>query len=273
MAVARELGISERQVRRWRGLGLLPKVAEQEWRGRGRGSATFYPAGSCRQLREVARWFERDRRVDIVRWVLWCSGFSVQPDPHDQIVASLRKRSSPLPAGSDDVGGRGDFVEGFTEMLRAAADAAKRLDPSASHDIGSLLWRIEPGDTRSESAPSVGQPLAGEMDQLVSEALRAWDVAALEKYLTAERMANLRERASLFYRIWAPERAANEPLPPRILVAMIVLNSIGIPIGMMIDYLLHHPEAGEAGRKLRDWLLDDSVWRKPRRRRASAAAD
>lgn len=267
MAVARELGVSERQVRRWRGQGLLPKHVDQEWRGRGRGSATFYPPGSCRQLREVSRWFERDRRVDVVRWVLWCNGFAVEPDLHELILARLRRRRGRGARGGDE----NDFVGRFAEMLRAAADAAKRLDPAEVKDLGSLLSRIAPRRA-SESIPSLGERLPGELDLLVRGALA--DVAAsdLERYLTPERLTFLRERAALFYRLWAPERAATEPLPPRVLVTLIVLNSIGIPIGVVVDYLLHHPSEAEAGRKLRDWLLDDSVWRKPHRRHATTGA-
>jgi DNA-binding transcriptional MerR regulator len=258
--VARELGISERQVRRWRAQGLLPRHIEQEWRGRGMGSQTYYPAGSSRQLREVVRWFERDRRVDVVRWVLWCKGFPVEPDPHERILAGLRRRPTRSDRSDEH---SGDFVSRFTEMLRSAAQAAKDLEPSANEDLASLLAKTL---RTSDGVPSVGQPLAGEIDRLVSDALRAWEVSDLEKYLTHERLAQLRERAALFYQLWAPERAAVEPLPPRVLVAIIVLNSIGIPIGVVVDYLVHHPEAGDAGQKLRDWLLDDSVWRRPRRR-------
>lgn len=264
LETARELGITERQVRRWRGEGLLPKLADQEWRGRGRGSATFYPAGTCRQLRAAARWFEHDRRVDVVRWVLWCDGLPVDPDPHDGIVRVLR-------AGGRRAAERsGDCVSHFAEMLHAAAEAAHDVDPGAVPDLASLLHRIvAPRRTGISRPPTIG-PVPAELDRLVGEALRTWQADGLQKYLTSERLHHLRDRALLLYGIWAPERAAREPLPPRVLIAMIVLNAIGVPIGMVVDFMVHTPDGADTGRKLRDWLLDDSVWRKPRRRRARA---
>ena len=256
LEVASELGVSERQLRRWRDEGLLPRAFDQRWLGRGLGSATFYPAGSCRQLREIVRWFAHDRRVDIVRWALWCNGFPVDPDPHARILEALRH---PTPARrKEDLKYRGDFVAYFAAMLRTVAEQGKDFQPHPGQPIADALRDVAPS-VGFEGMPEIAGPLGSDLERLFASAVRQWDILYLVEYLTAERLVQLRDRARLLYQLWAPERAEVEPLPPRILIAMIVLNAIGIPIGMVVDYLIRQPEAADAGRRLRDWLLDDTV--------------
>lgn len=58
-----------------------------------------------------------------------------------------------------------------------------------------------------------------------------------------------------FYRLWARDLAEREPLPIPFLVAMIQFDALGIQMGAVIDHLINHPEAAEAGLRLRDLFL------------------
>ena len=68
-------GVSHDQMARWRREGLLPNV-EQEAHAY-RGSAVFYPIGTCTQIEVAARFFRERSSVDYVGRMLWWKGFPV----------------------------------------------------------------------------------------------------------------------------------------------------------------------------------------------------
>jgi hypothetical protein len=67
--------VSEHQLERWRGEGLLPRV-QQEPR-RYRGSVVYYRPGYCEQIVAVRELLHEKRKLDYVGWELWWRGFWV----------------------------------------------------------------------------------------------------------------------------------------------------------------------------------------------------
>ena len=73
-ACARELGRTVDQLARWRREGLLPDARQE---AHGVGSAVFYPAGTCAQLRALSELMNRNASFKYVGRRLWWSGYPV----------------------------------------------------------------------------------------------------------------------------------------------------------------------------------------------------
>ena len=68
--------ITEHQLERWRGWGLLPAV-KQVGLGRPGGSESYYPETTVEQAIEADRLFRRNRKKEFVGFELWWRGFEV----------------------------------------------------------------------------------------------------------------------------------------------------------------------------------------------------
>jgi len=79
LAVVKSRGynVSSDQLTRWHRAGLLPRPRQISL-GRRRGSKTVYPNGSAKQVIEICRIHEKERRLDYVAWQLWWNGFEVK---------------------------------------------------------------------------------------------------------------------------------------------------------------------------------------------------
>jgi hypothetical protein len=67
--------VSERQLERWRGEGLLPSVRQDPLKYH--GSITYYPPGYCEQVLAVDALLKEKRKFEHVGWELWLRGFPV----------------------------------------------------------------------------------------------------------------------------------------------------------------------------------------------------
>jgi hypothetical protein len=67
--------VSERQVERWRGEGLLPSVRQDPLKYH--GSVTYYPPGYCEQVLAVDALLKEKRKFEHVGWELWLRRFPV----------------------------------------------------------------------------------------------------------------------------------------------------------------------------------------------------
>lgn len=78
LAVVKSCGynVSSDQLTRWHRAGLLPRP-RQILLGR-RGSKIVYPNGSAKQVIEICRIREKERRLAYVAWQLWWNGFEVK---------------------------------------------------------------------------------------------------------------------------------------------------------------------------------------------------
>jgi hypothetical protein len=84
--------ISEHQLRRWRQAGEIPRPTRR-WLGRGRGSASTYPAGTAERLVAVARAYHHHHSRPKARLALFGVG---HPLPEDLIKEAYRDTLAPL---------------------------------------------------------------------------------------------------------------------------------------------------------------------------------
>jgi hypothetical protein len=71
-------GITEHQLERWRGEGLLPRVSQIPLGYR--GSSVFYPPGTCEQIAAIKELLITKRKFEHVGWELWWRGFPVSEE-------------------------------------------------------------------------------------------------------------------------------------------------------------------------------------------------
>ncbi len=81
------LDVSETQLVRWHKAGLLPRPTRHSL-GRGQGTESRYPAVALSQVLAITWFFQQHRRLEEVRWALWCFGFGVT----EGVRADLLKR-------------------------------------------------------------------------------------------------------------------------------------------------------------------------------------
>ena len=79
LAYAKKAGctINAEKLRRWQRIGLLPRV-QRHGRGRGRGTESFYPAGSAEQLVALCRQVKERRVLRDAAWAIWWEGYWVK---------------------------------------------------------------------------------------------------------------------------------------------------------------------------------------------------
>jgi DNA-binding transcriptional MerR regulator len=278
--VAGQLGVTDRQLRRWRDQGLLPKPIRRVGKGRAVGSEVFYPQGTCVQLVAVVRWFEWDRRVDEVKWALWCEGFEVEPEwirtleerlataveavedeledfdhkPDSAINALAR---DPLPRwmrGREDL--RDSLVAMFAESLQGIGGSAEPLAEIAAKEIGAVL------EHQLHSFLGRGVNVSGDLSPTeighIYEASRALlDYAALRRILRdhPETLQEARAEAVDAFARWSPERAQREPPPKQFVFCFLIFRAHEEPLGEAIDVMLGHLELRDAALKLQQALL------------------
>src|SRR5258708_33835896 len=69
-------GVSATQLSRWHREGLLPRPRQRSM-GRGKGTQSVYPAGTCSQLLALCKIRNQTRLLGRVGWHLWWKGFPV----------------------------------------------------------------------------------------------------------------------------------------------------------------------------------------------------
>jgi len=272
-AVAEELGVTDRQLRRWRDQGLLPKPIRRRSMGRAVGSETFYPSRTCEQLRAAVRWFTYDRRVEQVKWALWCDGFDVQMDwekllfkelayaraaaktqqaifdqetGHHPVVA-LETARGLLPGYRrlERGGHEGDFVAFVAGLTKARAEGHHSLPPARAQEIGSMmraaipsrLVQGLPGDPRKEMSDA-------ELGRLVNVVLQLADFSALEEHMRANPhvLSEVRDQAVAIFRLWRPDRAGAEPPPPLLFGFLLICSRFEYPVAKVAVSVLQHEE-------------------------------
>jgi hypothetical protein len=120
--------ISRDQLARWHRAGLLPKPATKPL-GRGRGTASLYPAIAYPQALALAELLKRDRHFPSVGWGLWWRGYGVG-DAHwrTRLATSAATLDKMLPrlkailAPPDDATDR--QTDKAAELLRQGLDLA-----------------------------------------------------------------------------------------------------------------------------------------------------
>jgi hypothetical protein len=137
--------VSEHQLKRWRGAGLIPRPRVVHMRGV-RGSRAFYPAWAVEQLIAVARLHRAVHGLDELVIALWWEGHWVQTE------ALRRALIEPLELLSDDVrvarGGEQDPYEAADLLISSMKDdgppsktmALIRSRLSGRADFLDLLW-------------------------------------------------------------------------------------------------------------------------------------
>src|SRR5687768_8962225 len=69
--------VSEHQLERWRGAGLLPRAVERPGKGYGKGRVGIYAEGTDEQLLALLRATKEGRKKELWAWKLWLQGFPV----------------------------------------------------------------------------------------------------------------------------------------------------------------------------------------------------
>lgn len=252
--VAGELKVSDRRLRRWRDEGLLPKPIARRGKGRAVGSETFYPVGTSAQLRAVARWFKRyPRKLERVRWALWCDGFDVQIDWETLLLSQLSEAravaSDHLSAFEEDKpgnliemleeghvpsglrrlvrqGGQSDFVALVATTMMVVATGELDLLPKDEEEMGSPMLHAVPKELRDLLAP-YGALAGMKVGRGLGTSLGALNYAALEEYLREDltRLESARDEAlHVFRRVW-PERAGTDALPETLFLFALMSQS------------------------------------------------
>ena len=103
--------ISHTQLVRWHRAGLLPRP-KRRGLGRGKGTETYYPPGTWKQLEALLRAKREDRRLREIAWRMWLEGFPVEEFIRSDFTSS---------------------AEAFMEDLRSALD---RFDSAEDQDSG-----------------------------------------------------------------------------------------------------------------------------------------
>lgn len=137
--------VSPAMLKQWRDAGLLPRPVQRS-QGRGKGTATVYPAGTTAQLRRIldiraedgqaGRRFDRDAAF----WRLWWEGWAIEPrQVRARLTDALTGWELALTAFADDDDGS------LTDSFRTArlppllARARKRVGTSKMDTVAALM--------------------------------------------------------------------------------------------------------------------------------------
>lgn len=143
--------ISDDQLERWRGLGLLPP-ARQRGLGKGRGSTVDFDFHEVAQAIDIARLFQVRRKVAWVGWRLWIQGYEVHDrywrpsiqQARDTLIAAQKTAVSI--EGSTDAE-TADFIRRLPTLLAGTPFAAPlvRMDESIAETMASFFREIVSG--------------------------------------------------------------------------------------------------------------------------------
>lgn len=113
MRIAREHGfrVTEHQLERWRGAGLLPRPQERPGQGYGRGRVGIYPAGTEKQLLALLDLRKRDRRLEKIGWGLFQQGFPLKEFRRHQLQNWLTRLENEIAGDADEEGTSKLFVD------------------------------------------------------------------------------------------------------------------------------------------------------------------
>lgn len=286
--VAQELKVTDRQLRRWRTEGLLPNPINRRGYGRAKGSETFYPLGTCDQLRAVVECFNHDRRVEEVKWAMWCHGFDVLPEwveflpqglvaAQDEVRAQLAAseeghRSSlldtiearhPLPPDLRSAGisvKREDFAALYSEGLTSVAGLFEGFMPITADE----LW-----PTLQGSAAAVGgEPLSEEMrtyrtadfQSVLNHTIRVFDYDAIERYIGAapNQLTRVRDEALRLAQLAGVIRPGVAPFSRETFMTVLMTLANGIRLTTLVEYMLEVPAWREAGQRFLHFMFDSS---------------
>lgn len=162
-ACAHELGCTIDQLARWRREGLLPDARQESY---GVGSAVFYPAGTCAQLRALSELMNENASFKYVGRRLWWSGYPVDERYYrnDLIrAAGLIDRLLPfIPLVADRLARTdrtvGDYLASQpTPPASVAKRIERRLDLGQRATLLGLFAEVAGGDSEAYGPDSTSE--------------------------------------------------------------------------------------------------------------------
>ncbi|MGO8947063.1 MAG: hypothetical protein ACLQUY_05250 [Ktedonobacterales bacterium] len=130
--------VSRTQLARWHRAGLVPKPVPVS-QGRGRGTISFYPTGTRRQLEVLCTFLSQDRDLDRVGWKLWWEGYPVSMAfVHSVLQASahgwIEFLAAVLPPQQAD---GDDLSDAAWELIERSSNLSRR-----EHGLGRVGTRV-----------------------------------------------------------------------------------------------------------------------------------
>lgn len=161
--------VTAAQLARWHRAGLLPRPGQRSL-GRGRGTETFYPAGTSVQLVALCQMKEEERRLDRLAFGLWWDGFAVGSDV---IKEFLKAGAGPMEDKLRQAVASGEVARTVDAPLRQVlgrdriATIAARIQDADNPDTGAAVLPWEPAPsgipTLDDVANLLGRAVASRM--------------------------------------------------------------------------------------------------------------
>jgi hypothetical protein len=195
LAYAASLGyeVSVAQLARWRRAGLLPRPRQQSL-GRGRGTASVYPAGTTAQLVALCQMRAEERRLDRLAFWLWWDGFAVDLAViRDVLADDARTLDDEIRQARSGDAQRDASAKPRRGMARASQLALSTI-------VGSQPWPAEPGPAVINWDMGSGPPSLDDLGALMGRLIAAeiGGSRSLETLVTDaadEELARARDRA------------------------------------------------------------------------------
>ena len=122
---AARLGITERQIDRWRKVGLLPRPTRRG-QGQGAGMASDYPAHVLANLQAIQEHIRPKEPLWLIGWRLWWRGYDVQP----KLISTALEESSKC------------LIEGMQQFAELYGDEHQEENAEALHAHKKRLMRL-----------------------------------------------------------------------------------------------------------------------------------